>query len=199
MSKNTRTRILLTAVAALLLVVMAVGGTLAYLTDYTKNVENTFIPTHVDIDLNETHTGPFDMVPGVEYDKDPIVTVIKGSEACWVFVEVTTAGDVSALECSVDSAWTRLSGTEGQIAGVYFIEQADLTSATANVNYPVLTGSKVKISEALKNSTMPTGNVSISFTAYAIQKTGFEEAQDAWDEIGTDKESYGVGMITAGT
>lgn len=45
MSKNTRNRILLTAVAALLLVAVAVGGTVAYLNATSNAVVNTFTPS----------------------------------------------------------------------------------------------------------------------------------------------------------
>ena len=53
MSKNTRTRILLTAVAALLLVAMTVGGTLAWLQDTSDTVENTFTASNIDVELDE--------------------------------------------------------------------------------------------------------------------------------------------------
>jgi len=50
--KNMK-RILLTMVAAMLLVVMSVGGTLAYLQSTTEEVKNTFTVGHVTITLDE--------------------------------------------------------------------------------------------------------------------------------------------------
>ena len=89
----------LTMVVSLLLVMaLSIGGTLAYLTDKTDAIENTFTIGNVKIDLTETGAtkgandelfkNSFKMVPGNEIDKDPTVTVEAGSEACWLFVKI---------------------------------------------------------------------------------------------------------------
>ena len=109
--KNTKLRrILLLLACAVLLVSLSVGATLAYLTS-TKTVTNTFTVGKVEIKLDEapvdpetgkakedvarTETGNAKvlMVPGRLIDKDPTVTVLKGSEDCYVRVKVTV--DVS--------------------------------------------------------------------------------------------------------
>ena len=109
--KNAKIRrILLLLACAVLLVSLSVGATLAYLTS-TKTVTNTFTVGKVDIKLDEapvdpetgkakadvarTETGNTEvvMVPGRLIDKDPTVTVLKGSEDCYVRVKVTV--DVS--------------------------------------------------------------------------------------------------------
>lgn len=81
MSKNTRNRILLTAVAALLLVCVAVGGTLAWLVDQTTPVVNEFKTTGIDIDLTETKNDgdkwTMEMIPGTSESKNPTVSVEK--------------------------------------------------------------------------------------------------------------------------
>ena len=92
MSKNTRNRILLTAIAALLLVAVAVGGTLAWLTDSSDTVTNTFTETTINVSLDET-TKEYEMVPGREIAKDPKVTLETGSEASYVFVKITQSGN----------------------------------------------------------------------------------------------------------
>lgn len=74
------------AVSLLLVLALSVGGTIAWLTD-SETVTNTFTIGNVDITLGET-TGPnYKFVPGKTLAKDPKVTVIAGSEKCYVFVK----------------------------------------------------------------------------------------------------------------
>ena len=79
----------------------AVGGTLAWLTDTTTEVKNTFTTSDISITLEETTGNEYNeykMVPGDTFAKDPKVTVEKGSEECWLFVKVTeNEGSWSAL------------------------------------------------------------------------------------------------------
>jgi len=105
--KNMK-KILLTVVAAMLLVVMSVAGTLAYLTSTTETVTNTFSVGNVTITLDEakvkgdgtqyntTHEerviiNNYKLQPGLTYLKDPTVTVKANSEAAYVriLVDVT--------------------------------------------------------------------------------------------------------------
>jgi len=92
----------LTLVVSLLLVMaLSIGGTLAYLTDKTDAVTNTFTIGNVDITLTETdskldndengNTNSYKFVPGVVLAKDPLVTVEAGSESCYVFVQIDEA------------------------------------------------------------------------------------------------------------
>ena len=71
----------------------AVGGTLAWLTDSTTEVKNTFTTSDITIELTETTTD-YQMVPGHTIAKDPKVTVKADSEDCYVFVKVEEAGGV---------------------------------------------------------------------------------------------------------
>ena len=84
----------------LVLVLAAVGGTVAWLTDSTDAVTNTFTVGDINITLTETwntasvEDGEKDswtakMIPGNQYLKDPKVTVQAGSEACYLFVKFT--------------------------------------------------------------------------------------------------------------
>lgn len=192
MSKNTRNRILLTALAALLLVTLTIGGTIAWLTDKTDTVMNTFKPVHIDIELTETSPEgkTAKMIPGAEIDKDPKVTVKANSEACWVFVKVETSGDLSHLSYSINSTnWTELTSKAGNNYKVYY-KQLDAT--TADVELEILTGNKVTVSNQLKNSTMPDSNATMTFTAYAIQQASFTDVALAWDEVSANNEQYVV-------
>ena len=82
------------AMLALVLVIgCAVGGTVAWLTAQTGPVVNTFTYGDIDITLGETTGNNYKIIPGVDIEKDPKVTVKKGSEACWLFVKVKKEGD----------------------------------------------------------------------------------------------------------
>ena len=79
---------LLIPIMILILVIGAVGGTLAWLTDKTDPVTNTFTVGNVDITLAETTGKTYKMVPGQTITKYPKVTVEAGSEECWLFVKI---------------------------------------------------------------------------------------------------------------
>ncbi len=81
------------------LAVVAIGGaTLAYFTD-TDEANNTFTVGNVEIKLDETNVddpqgdrvqeNSYKLIPGVSYVKDPTITVLKGSEDCYVRMKVT--------------------------------------------------------------------------------------------------------------
>ena len=98
-------KMLMAAVAVVLIVVISVSATFAYLTSQ-DTVVNTFTVGQVDIKLDEatvdpetgkatdkprTETGNTDVkiIPGRTIDKDPTVTVLKDSEPCYVRMKVT--------------------------------------------------------------------------------------------------------------
>ena len=93
---------LVLALCAVLLVVSTILGTVAYLQD-TATVVNTFTVGNVHLKLDEavvdekgeptggrTETGnAYHLLPGETYTKDPTVTVLKGSEESYVRMLVT--------------------------------------------------------------------------------------------------------------
>ena len=144
------TKTLIVALAVMLVVGCAVGGTLAWLTDTTDQVTNTFTVGNIDIGLAETKDN-FKMVPGATISKDPKVTVKAGSEACWLFVKVTESDNLdSFISYSVDSNWTALTG----VSGVYYREVPDQTTATTDVEYSVLTNDQVTVKDTVTKDMM---------------------------------------------
>ena len=98
--------------SAALIVCATVAGTLAWLTDTTDHVVNTFTVGDINIELKETTGETYKMVPGIELVKDPTVTVKAGSEACWLFVKVVKSGNFdSFMTFEIANGWTEL--TEG--------------------------------------------------------------------------------------
>ena len=79
------------AVSLLLVLALSVGGTIAWLTD-SDSVTNTFTIGDIDITLAEPNgaaNNKYKITPGATVEKDPTVTVVKGSENCYVYVCVT--------------------------------------------------------------------------------------------------------------
>lgn len=74
--------------ALTLVLVGVIGGTVAWLTDTTESVVNTFTDSDIDITLEETTGEDYKMVPGYTISKDPQVTVETSSEKCYLFVKL---------------------------------------------------------------------------------------------------------------
>lgn len=170
--------------SAALIVCATVAGTLAWLTDTTDPVVNTFTVGDINIELKETTGETYKMVPGIELEKDPTVTVKAGSEACWLFVKVVKSGNFDDfMTFAIADGWTEL--TEG--SGVYYRNVGDKSADGATDEpFPVISGNKVTVKNTvtkanlngLTEATYPT----LTLTAYAVQSAGFENVADAWAE-----------------
>lgn len=170
--------------SAALIVCATVAGTLAWLTDTTEPVVNTFTVGDINIELKETTGETYKMVPGIELEKDPTVTVKAGSEACWLFVKVVKSGNFDDfMTFAIADGWTEL--TVG--SGVYYRNVGDKSADGATDElFPVISGNKVTVKNTvtkanlngLTEATYPT----LTLTAYAVQSAGFENVADAWAE-----------------
>ena len=100
---KTRSKALLLTLCAVLLVAATIFGTMAYLTS-TDTVTNTFTVGKVNIKLDEAKANSdgtlvegaervkansYKLLPGHTYNKDPMVTVLSGSESSYVKMTVT--------------------------------------------------------------------------------------------------------------
>lgn len=171
--------------SAALIVCATVAGTLAWLTDTTDPVVNTFTVGDINITLTESKNLDLKMVPGRTITKDPKVTVKAGSEACWLFVKVVKSGNFdSFMTFEIANGWTEL--TEG--SGVYYRIVGDKSADGATDEpFPVISGNKVTVKNTvtkadlngLTEATYPT----LTFTAYAVQKDGINDATTAWGKV----------------
>lgn len=176
----------ITVVALALVLCFAIGGTFAWLVDTSDEVVNTFTYGDIDIDLTETTGEEYKMIPGNDIQKDPTVTVKKDSEACWLFVKVIKSDNYDTYldNYTIAEGWTPLDGVEG----VYYRE-VDAETAKAGEEYAVLNENKVTVLERVTKTDMeaiktnPSTKPILTFTAYAVQKDGFETAADAWTAI----------------
>ena len=185
---------MITILATVLVCCCIVGGTLAWLTDKTETVTNTFTVGDVNIKLTETinetetdvsdaaATANFKMIPGNEIPKDPKVTVLKGSEACWVFVKIVETDTKNLIDWEIAEGWTLVEISNG--TSVYYRAENDLSdSANDGTSYSVLKGDKVTVSSTnlVKGETeKPT----LVITAYAVQQANLTFNQ-AWEQAKT--------------
>ena len=190
MSNSKKTLLMLAC--AVMLVLVSVMGTMAYLTS-TDTVTNTFTVGNVAITLDETDVdnstadadrdkeNAYNLLPGHKYTKDPIIHVAANSEDCYLFVKVED--EIAAIEDAKTVAtqmrelgWTAVKGETNIFAYNSIISKSasaqdvkvfnDFT-IKGDVNNTTLAGYKGK---------------TIKVTAYAVQADGFTSAEDAWDK-----------------
>ena len=153
------------------------GGTLAWLTDRTAEVKNTFTVGDINIGLAETTTN-YKMVPGNTIAKDPTVTVKANSEACWLFVKVTKSENLDTfITYAIAEGWTELQD------GVYYRE---VPASDADQTFPVLAGNAVTVKDTVTKALLETAKTSaptLTFKAYAVQKDNVASASDAWAKV----------------
>ena len=177
-------KILVACLCVALAVLTIAGTTLAYLTATTGPVTNTFTVGNIDITLTETTTD-YKMVPGSTIAKDPKVTVKAGSEDCWLFVKVEKSTNLdSFIDYTIGSGWTALTGVDG----VYYRE---VSAVAADTDYAVLKDNRVTVKDTVTKPMMDAitkgtdTNPTLTFTAYAVQKSGVNTVADAWAKFST--------------
>ena len=208
--KKTR-KILLMAACAVLLVCISVGATVAYLTS-TDSVTNTFTVGKVAIKLDEAPvdtngkatTGArvkannYKLLPGHTYNKDPMVTVLSGSEPAYIKMTVTfsKANELDAIFASVGGA--NLTGIFNGYDSANWIAKGNTKDADASTRtyvfwYKEAVGApngdvaldalfdSITVPGTITNAQLDTiAGMTITVNAYAIQADGFADAATAW-------------------
>ncbi len=187
MKNNKFVKAMMIVVAMVLVCVLSVMGTLAYLTSQTAQVTNTFTVGKVEITLDETDVdvygvkdgetrviaNEYKLIPNHTYVKDPIVHVAAGSEESWLFVKVVDGieaiqDDATVAAQMTDNGWT-LVDDETEI-------WAYNTKVNAGDNITVFENFKIKADADVSNYN---GNT-ITVMAYAVQADGFSTSAAAW-------------------
>ena len=202
---------LLVVACALLLVAASVFGTMAYLTSQ-DTVTNTFTVGKVAIKLDEAKANTdgslvegaarvkandYKLLPGHTYNKDPMVTVLSGSESSYVKMTVTfskaneldaifapTGADLASIFKGYDANnWIAKGNTKDATANTRTYEfwyKEAVGAPTADVALDALFDSITVpgtiTGEQLKNIE----GMTITVKAYAIQAEGFADATAAW-------------------
>lgn len=204
-----KTKSIAMIMAMVMMVVGLVSGTLAWLTDSTGEVKNTFTTSDIAISLDETDDLDLKMVPGFSITKDPVVTVSSGSEQCFVFVKIEKSSNYSKYleDYTVAGGWTKLTEDADGNAITDDIYYAKVTSIPeGGWTQHVLDGDKVTVKGTVSKADMelidgvlaegqtsPTvqeelaARPTLTFTAYASQlyKDGSTEftAAEAWANV----------------
>lgn len=197
---KARTKALVLALCAVMLVTTTVFATMAFLTS-KDSVVNTFTIGKVAITLDEADVdeygaretndsgeyarvkgNDYTLIPGHAYTKDPTVHVQPGSEASWIFVKIdnldlfnSATSPTTIKQQIAANGWTELEG------GVYY-KSVEKNDSSSPEDYPVFAGFTIKgdisdtVYAALDRKTL-------TITAYAIQRDGFNTAAAAWDQL----------------
>lgn len=194
--KNRRLRDILRHSRKTLVMVMAmviafsgaIGGTLAWLTDKTQTIKNTFTVGDISIKLEETDAdgdnnpdeNRYEMNPGGTINKDPKVTVLANSKACWLFVQMEKSAYFDKyLTYDMADGWTALDS----VTGVYYRKAA--ASAT-DQEFEVIKGNTVNVKSDVDFSALIAGTENLptlEITAYAIQQDSIADAKTAWENV----------------
>ena len=184
---------------------IAVGGTLAYLSDTTDVVKNTFtVSDAIDIVLDEQeYNNPVpnrvlantydDVLPGLSYDKDPTLTVVNYEVSQYVFMAVKTSNDVNYVADTVD--WEDVSKTV-QAPDEYKVYKYKTVVSEATEDYNPVDDGSMNYQEGIQltplftevtvNSDLNTGSQqlkNIEVRAAAVQSDGFTDWETAYAQI----------------
>lgn len=207
-----KARKILVSLAALALVAaISIGGTIAYLTSKDE-VVNTFTVGNVAIKLDEAEANAdgslvagaarvkansYKLLPGHTYNKDPMVTVLSGSETSYIKMTVTfskaneldaifapTGAELTSIFNSYDAVnWTYKGNTKNTTDNTRTYEfwyKEAVGAPTADVALDALFDS-ITVPGTITNEQLKTiEGMTITVNAYAIQADGFATADAAW-------------------
>ena len=120
----------LTAVALIvcMIAIMLVGATMAYFTDKTEDVENTFTVGSVQIELNETFVQESQLMPGMDVNKDAWIENV-GTNDAWVWAEVLIPAALDDKDDNSPAAPGLGNSLHFNYQGMYAKEYAQNTNA----------------------------------------------------------------------
>ncbi|MBR4289257.1 MAG: hypothetical protein IKT52_01285 [Oscillospiraceae bacterium] len=191
--KNVSMKVVVLLLAVVLLIGCVAGGTLAYLMAKSSTVTNTFVAGEIGtLSLAETTGDSYIVTPGVDITKDPVVTFSGNNVAAYIFVKVEargwteskgtfSIGDNQEMKWTVADSWTKLEN----VPGVYYREvvvDTDTANTAETEKYGIINGNTITVSSQITKDNISNYTMGLTFTAYAIQKDGFNSAADAWDQ-----------------
>lgn len=198
-------KILTLMLCAVLLIAGTVAGTVAYLSDSSETVTNTFTVGNIDIEMKEhalteggelgeeevTTQNAYKVLPGTEQPKDPFVRVKANSEACYVFVQVwevnnSASDNLKYVTWEIDDAWTFLKSKNG--VSTYYLK-ANHKISDKNEDYNVLKNKTVSYSEDLTKEMIDKLGDKVPqlvFKGFAVQLGAASTAADAWAQVSSE-------------
>ena len=179
-------KVLALVACAVLLVVGSIAGTLAFLTDKTDAVKNTFTVGKIDITLDETDVdlygvadgtarvteNKYKLIPSHNYVKDPTIHVTAGSEVCYLFVKVENGiKNIEATDNTIADQmatnWTVIDAANGIYAYNKTVDARDgAQDITVFSSFTI--GDDANVANYV--------DAKVNVTAYAVQADGFADA-----------------------
>lgn len=204
-------KILVACLCVALAVLTIAGTTLAYLTSQ-DTVTNTFTVGNVQIKLDEAAANPdgslvpnatrvkansYKLIPGHTYAKDPMVTVLKGSESSYIKMTVTftkaaeldaifnpNGADMTSIFKGYDSTnWIAKDITKDVTNNTRTYEfwyKEAVEAPDADVALDALFDSITVPGNITNDQLSSIAGMTITVNAYAIQADGFANAEAAW-------------------
>lgn len=178
-----KTLLLVTSLA--LVLVCAIGGTLAWLTADASPVKNTFTTSDIEITLEETTGVEYKMVPGYTIAKDPKASVVSGSEECYLFVQLNKSQNFDTfMTFEMAEGWTAVEGAEN----VYYrvVMQNEMET-----DFSVLKNNQVQVKDTvtkdmmngLTQETYPTLTVNAYASQYHKNASEVFTPVEAWNVV----------------
>ncbi len=177
--KSLKALLIVAAIATLILI--AAVGTIAWLSDTSEQVVNTFLPTDIDIELKETassftdndnnaNTNSYQLIPGHTITKDPKVTVKANSEKCFVFVELTEANwpdlkvknaqgadtAVRKVDYAIADGWTKLELSNLAAGKAVYYRVVEESTTEQDQEFYVIKENQVTVDSSLTKDEMET-------------------------------------------
>ena len=163
-------------VISMLVLLVGIGVTIAFLVSSSNQVKNTFTVGDVGITLSETTGSEYKLIPGATVKKNPSVAVLQGSEDCWVFVKVNKKGEVDKyLTYTVADGWHMLAGH----SDVYYRQVEEISE---KITFKILQDDSVLVRDNVTEEVLNaiTEKPVLEFVAYGIQSDGIDSVHDAW-------------------
>lgn len=209
---NRMKKFAMIAVCAMLLVCVTIGATVAYLTA-NDTVTNTFTVGTVNIKLDEAKANTdgslvegadrvkansYKLLPGHTYNKDPMVTVLNGSEPSYIKMTVTftkaneldaifapTGADLTSIFHGYDATnWIAKGNTKDATDNTRTYEfwyKGTVDAPNGDVALDALFDSIIVPGEITGEQLATIAGMTITVNAYAIQADGFANAEAAWE------------------
>lgn len=194
--KISKGKLVILGIALVALMFSIAEGTIAWLTSKTETVTNTFTYGDINIVLTETdtkdddnsNTNTYEMVPGKDIIKDPMITVKEKSEDCYLFIKLDkTANFDTFMEYELLEGWILLEGSDN----VYYQE---VSKKETKQEFYVIKDNIVTVKESVTKKMLNDLNKEdadnypqLIITAYAVQRDSNIEAintaQKAWTLI----------------
>ena len=181
-------------IVSLLLAVIAamtISPTLSWLSDTSDSVVNTFAGGAISIKLDEALVdtngktvegdnaqrvleNSYKYIPGAVLDKDPTVTVLKGSEECYVFMCVDNElNDFFTINYDTTS-WLKVASNGNKTVYIYKSSINALMTDNDVVLNPIFT--TITVSQDLTSQDVEEiGQKTVTATAYAVQAANIEK------------------------